>query len=70
VVYGEEGVPWVPYALCCALWRKGGRSTMGAICTVQCIVEKRRKPNLPTFLLFITYGKAFGNVNQGNTWQV
>ena len=70
MVYEEEGVSWVLYALCSTLWRKEGRSTMGAICTVQHIVEKRRKPNLPTFLLFINYGKAFGNVNQGNTWQV
>lgn len=43
---------------------------MGAICTVQYILEKRRKLNLPTFILSINYGKACGNVNQGNTWQV
>jgi hypothetical protein len=32
--------------------------------------EKKEAYNLPTFLLFINYGKACGNVNQGNTWQV
>jgi len=43
---------------------------MDAICTMQHILEKRKKLNLPTFLLFISYGKACGYVNQGNTWQV
>jgi hypothetical protein len=28
------------------------------------IVEKRRELNLPTFLLFINYGKAYGGVNK------
>jgi hypothetical protein len=37
---------------------------------MQHILEKSRKLNLPTFLLFISNGKACGNVNQGNTWQV
>jgi len=37
---------------------------------MQHILEKRRKLNLPTFLLCINYGKACGNVKQGNTWQV
>jgi len=37
---------------------------------MQHILEKRRKPNLPTFLFLINSGKACGNVNQGNTWQV
>jgi hypothetical protein len=36
---------------------------------MQHILEKRRKHNLATFVLFISYGKACGNVNQGNTWQ-
>jgi hypothetical protein len=33
-------------------------------------LEKRRALNLPTFLLFINYRKAYGNGNKGNTWQV
>jgi len=26
-VYEEEGVPWVPYALCSTFWRKEGSLT-------------------------------------------
>jgi len=41
-----------------------GRSCTDAIFTVQQIMEKRKEHNLPLFLLFIDYAKAYDNVNR------
>jgi sorting nexin-29 len=41
-----------------------GRSCTDAIFTVQQIIEKRKEHNLPLFLLFIDYEKAYNNVNR------
>ena len=41
-----------------------GRSCTDAIFTVQQIMDKRKEHNLPLFLLFIVYEKAYDNVNR------
>jgi hypothetical protein len=46
-----------------------GRSCTDAIFTVQQITEKR-KHNLPLFLLFIDYEKAYDNVNRDKLWEI
>jgi len=46
---------------CC--FRKG-RSCTDAVFTVQQLMEKRKEHNLPLFLLFIDYEKAYDNVNR------
>jgi len=33
-------------------------------------MEKRREHNLPLFLLFIDYEKAYDNVNRGKLWEI
>ena len=38
--------------------------------TVQKIIEKRKEHNLPLFLLFIDYEKAYDNVNRDKLWEV
>ena len=43
---------------------RNGRSFTDAIFTVQQINEKRKEHNLPLFLLFIDYKKAYDNVNR------
>ena len=43
---------------------KKGRSCTDAIFTVLQIIEKRKERNLPRFLLFIDYEKAYDNVNR------
>ena len=40
-----------------------GRSYTDPIFTVQQIIEKRKVHNLPLFLLYIGYEKAYDNVN-------
>ena len=47
-----------------------GRSCIDAIFTVQQIMEKRREHNLPLFLLFIDYEKAYDNVSRGKLWEI
>jgi len=50
-----------------------GRSCTDAIFTVQQIIEKRKKEkkhNLPLFLLFIDYDKAYDNVNRDKLWEM
>ena len=47
-----------------------GRSCIDAIFTVQQIMEKRREHNLPLFLLFIDYKKAYDNVSRGKLWEI
>ena len=37
---------------------------------VQQIIEKRKEHNLPLFLLFIDYGKAYDNVNRDKLWEM
>jgi len=37
---------------------------------VQKIIEKRKEHNLPLFLLFIDYEKAYDNVNRDKLWEV
>ena len=46
---------------CCL---RKGRSCTDAILTVQQIMEKRKKHNLPLFWLFIDYEKAYDNANR------
>jgi len=41
-----------------------GRSCTDAIFTVQQIMEKRKGHNLPLFLLFIYYEKAYDNLKR------
>jgi hypothetical protein len=43
---------------------------MDAILTLQQILEKRRKFNLPTFILFVDYEKAYDSLNRGRLWQI
>jgi hypothetical protein len=47
-----------------------GRSTMDAIFTLQQILEKQREFNLPTFILFVKYEKAYDSLNQGKLSQI
>jgi hypothetical protein len=47
-----------------------GRSCTDAIFTVQQIIEKRKEQNLPLFLLFIDYEKAYNNVNRDKLWEM
>ena len=44
-------------------FRKGW-SCIDAIFTVQQIIEERKEHNLPLFLLFIDYEKAYDNMNR------
>ena len=37
---------------------------------MQQIIKKRKEHNLPLFLLFIDYEKAYGNVNRDKLWEV
>jgi len=50
-------------------FREGGSCT-DAIFTVQQIIEKRKEHNLPLFLLFIDYEKAYDNVNRDKLWEM
>ena len=47
-----------------------GRSCTDAIFTAQQITEKRKEHNLPLFLLFIDYVKAYDNVNRDKLCEV
>jgi len=47
-----------------------GRSFTDAIYTVQQIMEKRKEHNLPLFLLFIGYEKAYDKVNRDKLWEM
>ena len=47
-----------------------GRSCTDAIFTVQQMIEKRKEHNLPLFLLFIDYEKAYNNVNRDKLWEM
>ena len=47
-----------------------GRSCTDAIFTVQQIMEKRKEHNLPLFLLFIDYEKAYDNVKRDKLWEM
>jgi len=40
-----------------------GHTCTNVVFTVQQIIEKRKEHNLPLFLLFIDYEKAYDNVN-------
>ena len=46
-----------------------GRICTDAMFTVQQIIEKRKEHNLPLFLLFIDYEKAYDNVNRDKLWE-
>ena len=46
------------------------RSCTDAIFTVQQIIEKIKEHNLPLFLLFIDYEKAYDNVNRDKLWEM
>jgi hypothetical protein len=47
-----------------------GRSSTGAIFTVQKIIEKRKEHIVPLFLLFIDYEKAYDIVNRDMLWEM
>jgi retron-type reverse transcriptase len=47
-----------------------GRSCTDAIFTMQQLMEKRKEHNLPLFLLFIDYEKAYDNVNRHKLWEM
>jgi len=47
-----------------------GRSYTDAIFTVQQIMVKRKEHNLPLFLLFIAYEKAYDNVDRDKLWEM
>ena len=47
-----------------------GRSYTDAIFTVRQIIEKRKEHNLPLFLSFIDYEKAYANVNRDKLWEM
>jgi len=47
-----------------------GCSCTDAIFTVQQIMEKRKEHNLPLFLLFIDYEKAYDKVNRDKLWEM
>jgi sorting nexin-29 len=47
-----------------------GHSFTDAIFTVQQIIEKRKEQNLPLFVLFIDYEKAYDNVNRDKLWEM
>ena len=46
------------------------RSWTDAVFTVQKIIEKRKEHNLPLFLLFLDYEKAYDNVNRDKLWEM
>ena len=46
-----------------------GRSCIDAVFTVQQIMEKRKEHNLPLFVLFIDYEKAYDDVSRGKLWE-
>jgi hypothetical protein len=47
-----------------------GISCMDGIFTTKLIIEKRREYNLPTYLLFIDYEKAFDRVGRNKLWAI
>ena len=47
-----------------------GRSCTDAVFTVQHIIEKIKEHNLPLFLLFIDYERAYDNVNRDKPWEM
>jgi hypothetical protein len=47
-----------------------GRSCTGTIFTAQETIGKRKEHNLPLFLLFIDYEKAYDNVNRDKLWEM
>jgi hypothetical protein len=46
------------------------RSCTNAVFTMQQIIEKRKEHNLPLFLLYIDYEKAYDNMNRDKLWEV
>jgi len=49
---------------------KKGCSCTDAIFMMQQIIQKRKEHNLPLFLLFIDYEKAYDNVNRDKLWEM
>ena len=47
-----------------------GRSCTDAIFTVQQIIEERKEHNLPLFILFVIYEKAYDNVKRDKLWNM
>lgn len=47
-----------------------GRSCVDAIFTIKQIMEKRIEFNLPTYLLFLDYVKAYDKVNRSKLWNI
>jgi hypothetical protein len=51
------------------LFRKG-RSCTDAIFSLEQILEKRREFNLPTYVLFLDYEKAYDSVDRSKLWSI
>ena len=47
-----------------------GRSCIDAIFTIKQIMEKRLEYNLPLYLLFLDYVKAYDRVNKSKLWKI
>jgi hypothetical protein len=49
---------------------RNGRICTDAIFAVQQLMEERKEHNLPLFVLFIDYEKAYDNVNRDKLWEM
>ena len=47
-----------------------GRSCSDCIFTVNQILEKHREYNIPTFILFVDFEKAFDKINRNELWNI
>jgi hypothetical protein len=47
-----------------------GRSWMDCIFSASQIIEKHREFNIPTYIAFIDFNKAFDSVNRGKLWTI
>jgi hypothetical protein len=47
-----------------------GRSCVDAIFTLKQILQKRREYNLPTYLIFLDYNKAYDRVDRTKLWEI
>ena len=47
-----------------------GRGCIDPVFTLKQIIEKRREYNLPLYLLFVDYEKAYDNINRQTLWEI